>query len=375
MVTGQVRSDRDQPREPTAASPGEHHHPGTLLTATCDELADATGACEFPVVVWDGEDGVIVLANELAEELLATPSEELVGRRIHEILSPVEDVATTVAALASGAVDSVRSKRSLHTPRGEVPVWVWSRAVELEDHEGGVSLVVPRMEITRLGRDPSVPWRNLVPIAVGLCDDHWRIVSVSSDVHDILGATSHEYIGRRLVELMHPADAERFLAPDVDRTSAVRHRSGLRFKHADGNWVKVCVFSAPCAKRPHSIAFALVGSSPTAARPSTDRLSELELRLRRIGAEVRAAGLIDEGTVPAMSDVPELRELTTRQWEILSRLLRGARVPTISSELFLSPSTVRNHLATIFRRFGVHSQAELLERLRESADVRGEASR
>jgi DNA-binding NarL/FixJ family response regulator len=56
--------------------------------------------------------------------------------------------------------------------------------------------------------------------------------------------------------------------------------------------------------------------------------------------------------------------LSLRQWEVLSRLLQGDRVSTIAKELFLSPSTVRDHLSAIFERFDVHSQAELLLLLR-----------
>jgi DNA-binding NarL/FixJ family response regulator len=53
----------------------------------------------------------------------------------------------------------------------------------------------------------------------------------------------------------------------------------------------------------------------------------------------------------------------------LSRLLHGERVPTIASELFVSQSTVRNHLSGIFERFGVHSQPELLKMLAPLGDV------
>jgi DNA-binding NarL/FixJ family response regulator len=60
-------------------------------------------------------------------------------------------------------------------------------------------------------------------------------------------------------------------------------------------------------------------------------------------------------------------QLTSRQWEILNRLLRGERVPTIANALFISPSTVRNHLSAIFEKFGVHSQAELIERIRSES--------
>ena len=45
-------------------------------------------------------------------------------------------------------------------------------------------------------------------------------------------------------------------------------------------------------------------------------------------------------------------------------LLRGERASTIATALYLSPSTVRNHLTMVFRKFGVHSQMELIQKLR-----------
>ena len=40
------------------------------------------------------------------------------------------------------------------------------------------------------------------------------------------------------------------------------------------------------------------------------------------------------------------------------------RVNDLILRLFVSQSTVRNHLSTIYQRFDVHSQAELLNLLR-----------
>jgi DNA-binding NarL/FixJ family response regulator len=42
----------------------------------------------------------------------------------------------------------------------------------------------------------------------------------------------------------------------------------------------------------------------------------------------------------------------------------GQRVPWIAADLFVSQSTVRDHLSSIFRKLGVRSQAELIRRLR-----------
>ena len=56
--------------------------------------------------------------------------------------------------------------------------------------------------------------------------------------------------------------------------------------------------------------------------------------------------------------------LSARQRTIIAALLQGDRTSAIASSHFLSESTVRSHLSTIYRAFGVHSQAELLSMLR-----------
>ena len=93
-------------------------------------------------------------------------------------------------------------------------------------------------------------------------------------------------------------------------------------------------------------------------------VARLERHLDRIGHEVESTGRVT--VVPAVgprSDVPGLAELSERQLEVATRLARGERVPTIARGMFLSASTVRNHLSTIYRKVGVSSQAELVELL------------
>jgi len=110
-----------------------------------------------------------------------------------------------------------------------------------------------------------------------------------------------------------------------------------------------------------------VRSLSTADLPGRDavaRVSQLEQHLWRIAAEVEASGVLQHvGAMPDPARMPQLEALTVRQWEVLSRLARGQRVPTIAADMSISQSTVRNHLSAIFERFGVHSQAALLERL------------
>jgi DNA-binding CsgD family transcriptional regulator len=64
---------------------------------------------------------------------------------------------------------------------------------------------------------------------------------------------------------------------------------------------------------------------------------------------------------PALHLEPS-EELTAREIDVLQLLLSGRRVSLIARDLYLSEHTVRNHLKSIFRKYDVHSQVELIER-------------
>ena len=58
--------------------------------------------------------------------------------------------------------------------------------------------------------------------------------------------------------------------------------------------------------------------------------------------------------------------LSDRESQILGFVTDGYRVATIARELYIAPSTVRNHLSAIFKKLGVLNQAQLLERLKQA---------
>jgi DNA-binding CsgD family transcriptional regulator len=101
-----------------------------------------------------------------------------------------------------------------------------------------------------------------------------------------------------------------------------------------------------------------------------ERVANLERRLWRIAREFEGSGVLSSvANVTSIADpyaTPGVTELSPRQWEVLTRLLQGERVPRIAEELFLSQSTVRNHLADMFKKMGVHSQEELLDLFRSN---------
>ena len=340
--------------------------------AVSSDLDNALSACDFAVVVWALPAGVVWLANQHAADLFGVRRTRLVGTKNTDLLGPRHLVTQAFAALESGAVEVVCAERRLRIPSHDAPVLVWSRAVELDGSRALVSLYIPIATLGRLGRDPSAPWRDLTPVAIGTADLQWRIDSISSDVRELLGVEATECLGTSLLDLVHRDDISHVWTHLDSERAVPRSHCFVRMRHRDGSWRDVCVLVANLGDTQPAIAFAAIGI-PSRSNGTADRVRELELILRHIGAEVRAAGVLDDVDVmPAASDHPQLSELTTRQWEVLSRLLRGDRVPTIAAALYVSQSTVRNHLATIYDKFGVHSQAELLAILRQpSAIVQG----
>jgi ligand-binding sensor domain-containing protein/DNA-binding CsgD family transcriptional regulator len=87
----------------------------------------------------------------------------------------------------------------------------------------------------------------------------------------------------------------------------------------------------------------------------------LALRAR---ARIKAAPGVLGGS---LDEVIGTYGLTGREEEILRLVLRGARNKDIEHELFISASTVRNHISNIYQKLGVRSRLELINRIGRDA--------
>lgn len=213
--------------------------------------------------------------------------------------------------------------------------------------------------------DPATPWPESVPIAFGTTNQGWLIQEMSADIKAVTDLEPADCIGRSLLDLVHPDDVALITglggAPKLTVVSLLHVRCIHR---VDGCVPASLLLVQLVFGQPEEFAFAIIRMPRPLPSSTSERVIELERCLRRIGSELRAAGVLDGVDEPRAVSHPRLGDLTGRQREILSLLLQGERVLTISAALFISQSTVRNHLATIFRKFGVHSQQALLELLR-----------
>lgn len=298
-----------------------------------------------PLVVWRPTDGLIRLSNRTAAEVTGLTHQELTGRPVSELLQLSPHVEVISEAVALGAIDSCTLRRSR----------VVTRVLEVGGSREAATVWLPAGWPAEGWADVA-SWPEAAPMALGYVDPGWCVTSVGADVEALLGHAPGECAGKPLGELL-PLDG---LVSDGTEGGHVQARLAV-----GGADPAITVLLAPrLGGEPGGYTFALMGEpEPT---PMTSRVSELETRLMAIGAEVRAAGLEWTGTDGGDGRRPgPLDGLTSRQWEIVDALLEGKRVPRIARDLFLSQSTVRNHLAALFKRFGVHSQPELIERLRD----------
>jgi DNA-binding CsgD family transcriptional regulator len=217
-----------------------------------------------------------------------------------------------------------------------------------------------------LSADSATPWRDVVPIAVGMTGKGCRIEEVTTDINAVLGLTPQDCVGRSLLSLIHPDDVFLVYASGGEPPKSVMSRCDVRAVHRIHGWVDVCLLSAQLSNAQcDRTAFAMIGAPQHLTGTATSLIFELEGLLRTLGTDVRGAGVVDRAHLPPwVSDHPGLVELSNRQREILSLMLQGERVPAISATLCVSQSTVRNHLSVMFGKFGVHSQWELLHLLR-----------
>jgi DNA-binding NarL/FixJ family response regulator len=123
--------------------------------------------------------------------------------------------------------------------------------------------------------------------------------------------------------------------------------------------------------RSEDAALALVGLRAGAAgflRKDTD-LDVLADAVRRTAAGQAmvdpkvVAALIDDLRLTPVAGVglrPVSSPLTDREWEVLDALCVGLTAEQIADKFVLSLETVRSHVKSIFRKIGVHSQAEAI---------------
>jgi DNA-binding CsgD family transcriptional regulator/PAS domain-containing protein len=309
---------------------------------------------------------VVVAASPSAAELLLGPDEDpsgLVGIAWPDLTTEPATTLRLLQQLTDREIDGYQ-----HTPRmlrrsGLDPLT--SRVVVKAHHFPGesplaVAVLQAAQEPTPDG--PAMPLDDRACV-MGLMSDGGLVTDVTASARTVLGLDPDEIIGTKLLDYVHPDDVPDLLfglghaAADCDAAW-----TQLRWRRAGGEWRLSRTAISPVSSRSTSaIAFVIVGDGWMAGEGSREQ--ELEATLSRVAREISAA-IAYKPKVATTTRSPAFARLTRREQEVVNRLLAGDRVPAIARTLFLSPSTVRNHLHAAYRKTGVNSQQELVDYLR-----------
>jgi len=328
------------------------------LWSVCKDL-------DLPIMMVDASDYTIKAATESFLRVVDKTSADVVGCPVWELFVEDEELSVRNAldAISSGMIESYRAHRVLdRTHHGPVRVAVWVHAFDIE----GRRYAMGQLSVESDARlSPLAEHLGYTPpkLAFGMTNAKGIVEYVSSDVRDVLGVAPHDLIGQPLLRSDEQLDTWRVL--DIDRRGAGQSSISVRIRpfNKDGEHRHLrCVITAFVKTR--NFGFILIPEDDVPPPESGDRVAQLEKHLWRIANEVQSSGIFDDlGSLPDATRFPAIGQLSSREWEVLSRLLRGQRVPAIAAALYVSPSTVRNNLSQIFRKFGVHSQSALLDLL------------
>lgn len=298
----------------------------------------------------------LVAVNRRAAELIAAPASDVIGSDALDFVDPDDRPSAMKAhlALADGAVDGMQvARRMLRSDGSTIHVAIWARRVAARDQQLGLYVLTPQTP----NPPPLIATGSAPNFVLAVTDHDWLIEYVSADA-TLLGGPGRGLIGMPLLGFVHPSVAQDFLAATSRVVSSRLVMSfTTRLQSGPGEWVdRHCLLAAMCEhRRPR------LGVVVAATMPNGNDHGRLDGDVRDAQLDVRGARAL--AVVPMLLERADAPELSARQIEVLAGAVEGRSVADIAASVHLSASTVRNHLTAIYRKFGVHSRAELLARL------------
>jgi PAS domain S-box-containing protein len=338
------------------------------MSSELDELIRSLDRLPVAAMLTELATHTFVAVNDEAAAVFGTPARDLIGTDVlAHVAAPERDAARRAYdAIAGKVIDGYQVQRRVVRADGnEVAVTVWGRRVETPHDAYGLWMLMP------LSEPPAVIQTLMMgacSVVLAVTDHDWQIEYMSADA-ELLGAHGSELRGFPLLGLVHPSAANEFLAA-ASRSALDHHAVTVlaRMRAGSDGWAdRYCLVVPVCEHDPPRLGVVITEG------PSTHRIGQssepLDEHLRHAAIEARATQTLD--ALPALANLPAGSELSARQTEIVARLVAGQSTSDIAAAMFLSTSTVRNHLTATYRKFGVHSQSQLLAALLRNTQSQG----
>ena len=319
-------------------------------------------------------EGRIAIVSDRWLELLGYERDDVIGRPLTDVLTPASQTLfrdkNWPALLANGHVSDLEYQ---FVRKGGAVADMLVSARTSFDRNGvfnRTTAVLTDITEKKQSEDRFAKTFNVAPVPMLLSTlDRFQVIDANQAFLAMAGRAAADVVGERIDRLdMWEARASwEQLQHALHRETSIRNLD-VRLLAADGH-VFDCLLSAEIVSLLGQKCALMVFQDITDRRRSETQLFEaIETVMRDTSwfsrSVIEKLAQLRQPSEPARSDAL-LDTLSRREREILSHLSCGRKDEEISQTLKLSRSTIRNHVAAIYGKIGVHSRSSAIVWARE----------
>jgi PAS domain S-box-containing protein len=354
-------------------------HDATDRYAAEDRFERAFSANPAPALVCRLADHRVIKVNEGFLGLTGYERDQVLGRSIYEIdvLKNAERRDFAIGRLEAGR-SIPRMEACLNVPAdSEKWVMVAGQPIDLPGDKPSMLFTFADLEDRRKAEaalQQSQEWLaksfQLVPVPTALARlDAFLFIRVNDAFATTFGYKADEVIGRNptSLDLWSDPSVRASFEEELEKFGCVRNFEG-RLKTSDGTALD-CLISAETVTM-DGARCVLWAVQDISDRKRSER--ELVSAIEAVMADTSwfSRGVIEK--LAALRNPPrpgqrsaELHQLTAREHDVLERLCQGDTDDKIAEDLAVSRNTIKNHVASIYKKIGVNRRVAAVNWARE----------
>jgi PAS domain S-box-containing protein len=353
-------------------------HDATERFSAEERFERTFGANPAPAIICRLSDLRYVKVNQGFQEMTGYSKEDLIGRSVYEIdvLENAENKELAIERLnEGGTVPQMEALLKLPS-EGTKFVIVAGQPIEIGEEPCMLFTFIdlePRKKAEDALRQSEERFSKafrLAPVAATVSTlDGFRILEVNDAFIATTGYATEEVVGRNAAEIQlweSPAARKR-LEQELVKTGGMRNLE-IRLRTKQGDLVDCLVSAETVAIQDQPCVLSVLQDITERKRSEVELVAAIEAVMQdtswfsRTVIEKLANLRQPHGSNRAKG---ELSQLTARERGVLGLICQGLADKQIAQQLEISLNTVRNHVATIYRKIDVHRRSAAIVWARE----------